>query len=134
MFYSNMPSYAGNDFSEEPGASSDLLVNNGKAKIKVIGVGGAGNNAVNRMIEAGITSAEYVVVNTDAQILACNKAQKKFRSARSVPRDSARVRSPKSAERPRRKARKPSPRRSKERISSSLPQEWAVERVRAQLP
>ena len=73
-----MPSYAGNDFSEEPGASSDLLVNNGKAKIKVIGVGGAGNNAVNRMIEAGITSAEYVVVNTDAQILACNKAQKKI--------------------------------------------------------
>lgn len=73
-----MPSYAGNDFSEEPGAASDLLVNNGKAKIKVIGVGGAGNNAVNRMIEAGITSAEYVVVNTDAQILACNKAQKKI--------------------------------------------------------
>lgn len=78
MFYSNMPSYAGNDFLEEPGAASDLLVNNGKAKIKVIGVGGAGNNAVNRMIEAGITSAEYVVVNTDAQILACNKAQKKI--------------------------------------------------------
>lgn len=78
MFHSNMPSYAGNDFSEEPGAASDLLVNNGKAKIKVIGVGGAGNNAVNRMIEAGITSAEYVVVNTDAQILACNKAQKKI--------------------------------------------------------
>ena len=78
MFYSNTPSYAGIDFSEEPGAASDLIVNNGKAKIKVIGVGGAGNNAVNRMIEAGITSAEYVVVNTDAQILACNKAQKKI--------------------------------------------------------
>ena len=39
------------------------------AKIKVIGVGGAGNNAVNRMIEAGITSAEYVCVNTDNQVL-----------------------------------------------------------------
>ncbi len=47
----------------------------GKAKIKVIGVGGAGNNAINRMIEAGITSAEFIAVNTDAQILACNKAQ-----------------------------------------------------------
>ncbi len=46
----------------------------GKAKIRVIGVGGAGNNAVNRMIEAGITSAEYIAVNTDAQILACSKA------------------------------------------------------------
>lgn len=49
----------------------------GKARIKVIGVGGAGNNAVQRMIEAGITSAEYIAVNTDAQILACNKAEKK---------------------------------------------------------
>ena len=34
-----------------------------------IGVGGAGNNAVNRMIEAGIQSASYVAVNTDKQIL-----------------------------------------------------------------
>lgn len=47
----------------------------GKAKIKVIGVGGAGNNAVNRMIEAGIMSAEYVVVNTDAQTLALSRAE-----------------------------------------------------------
>ena len=47
---------------------------NGRAKIKVIGVGGAGNNAVNRMIEAEIMSAEYIAVNTDAQILACSKA------------------------------------------------------------
>ncbi len=50
----------------------------GKARIRVIGVGGAGNNAVNRMIDAGITSAEYVAVNTDAQILACNKAEVKI--------------------------------------------------------
>ena len=41
----------------------------GVARIKVIGVGGAGNNAVNRMIEAGIQSASYVAVNTDKQIL-----------------------------------------------------------------
>ena len=54
------------------------LVNSGVARICVVGVGGAGNNAVNRMIEAGITSADYVAVNTDAQILACNKAQKKI--------------------------------------------------------
>lgn len=50
----------------------------GTAKIKVIGVGGAGNNAVNRMIEAGITSAEYVAVNTDAQILARSKAENRI--------------------------------------------------------
>lgn len=39
------------------------------AKIKVIGVGGGGNNAVNRMIEMGISSSEYVSVNTDKQAL-----------------------------------------------------------------
>ena len=43
------------------------------AKIKVIGVGGAGSNAVNRMIENGITSAEFVAVNTDKQALMLSK-------------------------------------------------------------
>lgn len=38
-------------------------------KIKVVGVGGGGGNAVNRMIDAGITSAEFAVVNTDKQAL-----------------------------------------------------------------
>ena len=47
----------------------------GPAKIRVIGVGGAGNNAVNRMIEAGIMSAEYIAVNTDAQMLALSRAE-----------------------------------------------------------
>lgn len=46
----------------------------GVAKIKVIGVGGAGNNAVNRLIESGLKSAEYIVVNTDNQALARSKA------------------------------------------------------------
>ncbi len=43
-------------------------------KIKVIGVGGAGNNAINRMIDAGIQSAEFVAVNTDMQALMLSKA------------------------------------------------------------
>ena len=50
----------------------------GRARIKVIGVGGAGNNAVNRMIEAGIDAAEYFVVNTDSQILALSPCQNKI--------------------------------------------------------
>lgn len=49
----------------------------GKAKIKVIGVGGGGNNAVNRMIAAGITSAEFVAVNTDFQALTLSNAPTK---------------------------------------------------------
>ena len=44
------------------------------ARIKVIGVGGGGNNAVDRMIEAGVTQAEFICVNTDAQQLANVKA------------------------------------------------------------
>lgn len=39
------------------------------AKIKVIGVGGAGNNAVNRMVEEGVKSVDFVAVNTDKQAL-----------------------------------------------------------------
>ena len=50
----------------------------GVARIKVIGVGGAGCNAVNRMIEAGIQSASYVAVNTDKQILLLSKAENKI--------------------------------------------------------
>ncbi len=45
------------------------------AKIKVIGVGGGGNNAVNRMIDAGVSSAEFVAVNTDRQTLLVSKAE-----------------------------------------------------------
>ncbi len=40
------------------------------AIIKVIGLGGAGNNAVNRMIEAGLEGVEFIAANTDAQVLA----------------------------------------------------------------
>ena len=44
------------------------------ARIKVIGVGGGGNNAVDRMIEAGVTNADFVAVNTDLQQLKTVKA------------------------------------------------------------
>ena len=50
----------------------------GVAKIKVIGVGGAGNNAVDRLIESGLQSAEYIVVNTDNQALARSKASNRI--------------------------------------------------------
>ncbi len=43
--------------------------------IKVVGVGGGGNNAVNRMVVAGIKSAEFVAVNTDKQALLMSKAK-----------------------------------------------------------
>ena len=39
------------------------------ARIKVIGVGGGGNNAVNRMVEEGVAGVEFYVANTDLQVL-----------------------------------------------------------------
>ena len=39
------------------------------AQIKVVGVGGGGSNAVNRMIEAGLKGVEFIAINTDAQAL-----------------------------------------------------------------
>ena len=48
------------------------------AKIKVIGVGGGGNNAVNRMIDAGMEGIEFVVANTDLQALRMSRAAAKI--------------------------------------------------------
>ena len=47
------------------------------AQIKVVGVGGAGGAAVNRMVEAGVENVEFIAVNTDAQALHHSKANKK---------------------------------------------------------
>ena len=47
-------------------------------KIKVLGIGGGGNNAVNRMIEANVSSAEFVAINTDKQALLISKAEKRL--------------------------------------------------------
>ncbi len=47
----------------------------GDVQIKVIGLGGAGNNAINRMIESGLTGVEFIAANTDAQVLATSLAE-----------------------------------------------------------
>lgn len=48
------------------------------AVIKVIGVGGGGNNAINSMIDSNLTSAEFISVNTDKQVLLLSKADKRI--------------------------------------------------------
>ena len=48
------------------------------AKIKVIGVGGGGNNAVNRMIESGVKGVDFIVANTDLQVLNNSQAPHKI--------------------------------------------------------
>ena len=47
------------------------------AKIKVIGLGGGGGNAVNRMVESGVKGVEFIVANTDLQVLKNSKADVK---------------------------------------------------------
>jgi cell division protein FtsZ len=49
------------------------------AQIKVLGIGGGGSNAVNRMIEAGIQGVEFIAVNTDAQALMLSNAPSRIR-------------------------------------------------------
>ena len=56
------------------------------ARIKVIGVGGAGGAAVNRMIEAGVDGVEFVAINTDAQALHNSKATTKIHIGRDTTR------------------------------------------------
>jgi len=48
------------------------------ANIKVVGIGGGGNNAINRMIDSGLKGVEFIAVNTDAQALYLSKADKKI--------------------------------------------------------
>ena len=56
------------------------------AKIKVVGVGGSGNSAINRMIDCGVKGVEFVAVNTDVQALHYNKANKKLHIGKSITR------------------------------------------------
>src|SRR5271170_1356021 len=49
-----------------------------RPRITVLGVGGAGGNAVNNMIEAGLEGVDFVVANTDAQALAQSKAERRI--------------------------------------------------------
>jgi cell division protein FtsZ len=56
------------------------------ARIKVIGVGGGGCNAVNRMIDSGVQGVEFIVVNTDAQALQLSKAETRLQIGEKLTR------------------------------------------------
>ncbi|HZP55588.1 MAG TPA: cell division protein FtsZ [Candidatus Saccharimonadales bacterium] len=56
------------------------------ARIKVIGVGGAGGAAINRMVDAGVTGVDFVAVNTDAQALHHSKASEKIHIGKETTR------------------------------------------------
>lgn len=56
------------------------------AQIKVIGVGGAGGAAINRMVDAGVENVEFIAINTDAQALHHSKAHKKIHIGKDATR------------------------------------------------
>lgn len=65
-------------------AELEAYLNNQRASIKVIGVGGGGNNTINRMSEVGIKGAETMAMNTDAQDLLYTTADKKLLLGRDI--------------------------------------------------
>ena len=56
------------------------------ANIKVIGVGGGGNNAVNRMIESGLQGVQFISVNTEDQVLEVSQADVKIQIGEKLTR------------------------------------------------
>ena len=55
-----------------------------QARIKVIGVGGAGGNAINRMINSGLSGVDFIAINTDAQDLDNNRAETKIQIGKNL--------------------------------------------------
>lgn len=66
--------------------NDDSAMLDGTATIKVIGIGGAGNNAVNRMVDSGIKGVEFIAVNTDRQALLLSKAPSKIQIGEKITR------------------------------------------------
>lgn len=79
--FGGRPARSSRDFAEEvnPGISPI-------AKIKVIGVGGSGNNALNRMIKAQVSGVDFIAVNTDAQALYHNNSAVKVNIGKGTTR------------------------------------------------
>ena len=67
------------DFKPEAGPENVVT-------IKVIGVGGAGNNVVNRMVKSGTQGVEFIAVNTDKQALAVSNADQKIQIGEKITR------------------------------------------------
>lgn len=74
------------NYDENNNNNINSYMMDGTATIKVIGVGGAGNNAINRMIESGIKGVEFIALNTDNQALQRSKASTKIQIGEKLTR------------------------------------------------
>ena len=86
MEYNEYKGYDANSSIDVNTNNNNIPMIDGTATIKVIGVGGAGNNAVNRMIEEGIKNVEFIAVNTDRQALNNSSAQTKIQIGEKITR------------------------------------------------
>lgn len=79
------PSNDNNQVPYEEPRLNDIIPSNA-ARIKVIGVGGSGGNAINRMVESEVSGVEFWAINTDAQALAQSKAQQRLQIGQKLTR------------------------------------------------
>ena len=98
----------------------------GFAQIRVIGVGGGGSNAVNRMIQANMTGIEFIAMNTDAQALLLTEAPHRIRIGDKLTRGLGAGGNPSVGTRPQRRMLKKFMRPLKALIWSLLPLVWVV--------
>jgi len=84
--------YSSITFKDEPKKTTDIdeelerIIAQQSAKIKVAGIGGAGNNTINRMSEIGIIGATTIAINTDAQDLLYTRAEDKILIGKEITR------------------------------------------------
>jgi hypothetical protein len=104
----------------------NITTNPCAARIKVIGVGGGGGNAVNRMIQARMEGVEFIAANTDVQALKLSQAPVKLQLGVRLTRAWARAPTPTWAAAPRLKIRKRSLKPWKAPTWSSSPPAWAA--------
>ena len=102
------------------------------ARIIVVGVGGAGNNAVNRMIDENIAGVEFIGVNTDKQALGFCKAPTAMQIGEKLTKGRGQVPGLISARRLRRRVLRSCHRPLRGRIWCSSPAVWAAAQARGQ--
>ena len=102
----NQPDIHDSAHSQALRKGNDVVkLHDGQARIRVIGVGGGGSNAVDRMISAGLGGVEFIVTNTDMQALARSAAERKIQLGEDVtPRPSAPAATLRSGNRPLKRA------------------------------
>lgn len=103
------------------------------ARIIVVGVGGAGNNAVNRMIDEDIAGVEFIGINTDKQALQFCKASTAMQIGEKLTKGLGAGAKPEIGEKAAEESQEELDRLSRVQIWYSLPQVWAAVPVQVQL-